>query len=39
MHDLIETAVHARLYIAMVFFIGAYPMVSSLYWIAASIVF
>ena len=39
MHHLVETAVHARLYTAMVFFLGAYPIVTSLYWIAASIVF
>jgi biofilm PGA synthesis N-glycosyltransferase PgaC len=39
MRHALEAVVHAHAYRAVIFFIGAYPIVSSLYWIAASLVF
>jgi biofilm PGA synthesis N-glycosyltransferase PgaC len=39
MRNVLEAVVHARGYRAMILFIGAYPIVTSLYWIAASVVF
>jgi poly-beta-1,6-N-acetyl-D-glucosamine synthase len=35
----LEIVVHTRLYRAMILFVGSYPIVSSLYWIAGSLVF
>ena len=39
MRQLLEAVVQSRVYEALLIFIGGYPIASSLYWIAASLVF
>jgi biofilm PGA synthesis N-glycosyltransferase PgaC len=38
-HHALQTLVHSHLYTALIFFVGVYPIATSLYWLAGSVAF